>query len=237
MGNPLRVFRGMEPILQSISPPPDWDSADGTFNHIFCNSIEVAEPPGPAELPALVITEYQNSPTDFARMDIEAQVGGPFLIATDTQPTSVMRDIQIHPNRDLILNADRNAFLDAGGSITLETFAASPIILGTNSIPRWQVDPNGHILPIANSTYDIGSATLNARNMWSNEFTATGTPTPTGIGNTVQYSGHLVQGNGAAATALPVLRGTAAEGPTGSAGVGWLVLGTTTVNIYIPYYV
>jgi hypothetical protein len=41
------------------------------------------------------VYEYFNSNTDFSRISVNTQAGGPFQVAVETQPPSVIRDLQI----------------------------------------------------------------------------------------------------------------------------------------------
>lgn len=44
---------------------------------------------------ALQVYEYSHSPTDFSRLALNSQAGGPFQLAVETQPPTVVRDLQI----------------------------------------------------------------------------------------------------------------------------------------------
>jgi hypothetical protein len=152
MGNALLSFRGLtipDPVAAEL--PFDWSKADGTFNRIYCNDIEIANPSGPGQIPALEITEYNNSPTDFSVLLIDANPGGPFEIKTSSQPSSVSRNLDITATDQLIMSA--------GGLIQLETFTPAPIIFGINGTLVWQIDPNGNILPMEQNTLQIGNNT------------------------------------------------------------------------------
>lgn len=44
--------------------------------------------------------------------------------------------------------------------LNLLTYGAQAIKLGTNNVNRWDIDSSGHIVPIANNSYDLGSASF-----------------------------------------------------------------------------
>jgi hypothetical protein len=152
MGNALLSFRGLTiPDPTAAELPFDWSTADGTFNRIYCNDIEIANPSGPGQIPALEIVEYNNSPTDFSILQINSNVDGPFEIKTVAQPSSVSRNLDITATDQLIMSA--------GGLIQLETFTTAPIIFGINGTLVWQIDPNGNILPMEQNSLQIGNTT------------------------------------------------------------------------------
>jgi hypothetical protein len=152
MGNALLSFRGLEiPAPMAAELPFDWSKADGTFNRIYCNDIEIANPSGPGQIPTLEIVEYNNSPTDFSILQINSNPGGPFEIKTVSEPSSVSRNLDITATDQLIMSA--------GGLIQLETFTPAPIIFGINGTLVWQIDPNGNILPLQQNALQIGNNT------------------------------------------------------------------------------
>lgn len=60
---------------------------------------------------AFQVYEYFHTNTDFSRLTLEAQAGGPFIIAVETDPTTVIRDLDI--------NTPGNVVITPGGSISL----------------------------------------------------------------------------------------------------------------------
>jgi hypothetical protein len=178
MGNALLSFRGEDiPELQNTELPFNWSSADGIFNNIFCNSIEVANPPGPAQVPALEVLEYENSVADFARLDIASQVGGPFLIKTDGAGAGVARSLDITANQDLILTGGRNSELAAGALLTIQNFSPAQILISSQADIQltyatqlaintfWTFDNGAQFLPSPVVNSGIGSVTSPVQHM------------------------------------------------------------------------
>lgn len=151
MGNALLTFRGLAiPLAEVINPLPNWSQADGTFNNIYCNTIVVANPPGPAQVPGLEVVEYENSDTDFSMLQIKSNPDGPFEIVTVGAGEGSSRSLDITSTRDM--------FLSSGGLMQLETFSENPILFGTDSQLQWQIDaPNGDFLPMQDAAKSIGN--------------------------------------------------------------------------------
>ena len=51
-----------------------------------------------------------------------------------------------------------------GGSITFQTSAS-----GASTANRWEINSSGHILPMSDNAYDIGSASYRARNVYTGD--------------------------------------------------------------------
>ena len=54
-----------------------------------------------------------------------------------------------------------------GNSPYLETVGNVPFVVATDSVGRWQFTSSGHFYPMANNTYDIGSSSYRARNIYT----------------------------------------------------------------------
>lgn len=185
---------------------------------------------------AFQVYEYFHSNTDFSRIALNSQTNGPFQLAVETLPTSVVRDLQIIANgiitiqasqvnmpESLAVNQVLTGTVNAGAGGTLNLAGnASPfaIIFTIGAQQPWAFLPTLQFVPTANDTYDIGQSTLYVRTVFAHH---------------VDFNpAALSQGNGAAPT-LPLLKGSAAQGPTGN-GVGWVQVQTVGTPIYLPYF-
>ena len=43
------------------------------------------------------------------------------------------------------------------------------IVVGTSNNSRWYWDPNGHLIPYSNNTYDLGTSSNRVRNVYTND--------------------------------------------------------------------
>lgn len=137
---------------------------------------------------ALQVYEYFHSNTDFSRIEMVAQTGGPFLLGVQTAPNTVIRGLDIVASGTLFIDTNNvqvntslqinNANLvvtgvpNAGGIIqTVELAAQFALLTGTQPTPVAGVVALGNLTAVANpattNTLDwvisIGSANYRVR--------------------------------------------------------------------------
>ena len=80
-------------------------SVDGTTGNVVIsppnNAIQIRKTDSPQ---SLQLYEYFHNATDFARLALNAQTGGPFELAVETDPTSVIRGLDISAGGTLFIN-------------------------------------------------------------------------------------------------------------------------------------
>lgn len=202
---------------------------------------------------ALQLYEFFTSNTVYSRLAFNTQTNGPFIIATESQP-SVVRELDINAsgalkiqsgNASITLNPNgTNALvLAANGNATftgqiLATNIAVPIPanvlnLGGGTTPPWSIIFSiGGIQPWAFATGNAFTPTANN----SYDIGQSGLAVRTAYLAAIDYNGagNVGQGNGGVGTVPPV-RGTG-FGPLNVAGVGWIRLFIGGSPIYLAYW-
>lgn len=128
-----------------------------------------------------------------ALADINLQTGGantrwtidstghliPFIAGTYDigSATYGVNDFYLSDSGSILFGSDQDAsiyhdgsdlyLLNTVGDIYFGTNSANELILRTNSTNRIALDSNGHLIPVANNTYDIGSATYAMRSVYA----------------------------------------------------------------------
>lgn len=211
-------------------------SVDGTTGNVVIsppnNTVQFRKTDSPQ---ALQIYEYFHNATDFSRLALNAQTGGPFQIEVETQPPGVIRDLVISASGTVTIQASElfvpetlsanillASTLQANPGQTLNISAnASPfaIIFSIGATQPWAFTPTFQFTPTATNLYDIGAVTNRVRRVFA---------------TTIDVS-LIGQGNGPAAS-LGLAGGTA-FGPTLSpTSTGWIRIETSGTPIYTPYW-
>ena len=105
--------------------------------------------------------------TEKVRITSDGKVG-----IGDTSPTKTLTVGTTTPS--ILLDDQNSRTLElVGGSSstnpTLQTTYAASLYFGTNSTARYYINGDGHFLPNANNTYDLGSSSLGFRNIHTND--------------------------------------------------------------------
>lgn len=119
---------------------------------------------------ALQVYEYFHTNTDYSRIALNSQTNGPFSLAVETAPSTVIRALNI--------SANGNIQLTAGGAF----------LFGGNGSNQWQVPTSGNLLAVTDASFDIGqSAFGRPRNIYitGTLFSVTGINTS----GSIQFSG------------------------------------------------
>jgi len=116
-------------------------NADFMADYIYCNYIRIAFP---QPVLSFVITEYNNSPTDYSIMTLKSNPGGPFAIQVTAAPTNNERDLQLQ-----------------AVNIRLKCDSTGCVYFNTNNVDQWAVNPNGALIPVTNNTNVLGDSTHN----------------------------------------------------------------------------
>jgi hypothetical protein len=163
-------------------------SVDGTTGNVVIsppnNTVQFRKTDSPQ---SLQIYEYFHNPTDFARVSLNAQTGGPFQLAVETEPPSVIRGLEINAGGTLFINTDAvqvNTSFQVNGNLvvagvpntggivqTVELATQFALLTGTQATPVAGVFGLGNLttpaLPAAVNVLDwvisIGSENFRVR--------------------------------------------------------------------------
>lgn len=169
---------------------------------------------------AIQVYEYFNTNTDYSRLALNTQTGGPFQLAVETAPSGLIRGLSILSNSDLVFNlngANRWRMVGATGnfepiggtgvigsttnpvsSVYLTSIFSppgTPIAFGIGSTIRWNISQTvGHFQPNVTNITDIGSLTLAVRQGFFQSGVVIGNSTTITGGGTIR-SGSTVPNN------------------------------------------
>lgn len=200
---------------------------------------------------AFQVYEYFHTNTDFSRLTLEAQTGGPFIIAAETDPTTVIRGIDLNTaGGPLIVTASQTQFssdIVAGGNITASggvvnattinpgsnvlnivgSPSASPfsIIFSIGGTQPWAFLPNFAFTPTAGDAYDLGQPATGIRNAY--------------FAGRVHFDNAPEQPNGTTNLQLTGIfnRGTNGLGSINANPSGIMHFQANGADIYWPYWV
>lgn len=124
--------------------------------------------------------EYNNSPTDYARLVFEVPPNGPYRIRTDALPVGVPtnRALTITATDDLQLLAPNNHILIQGlasvgivcngtaGYVQLSVTNASGVLQFITTGGQWNMDSTGAFFPNTDNALDLGKAAQRVRNIY-----------------------------------------------------------------------
>lgn len=107
---------------------------------------------------ALQVYEYFHSNTDFSRIEMVAQTGGPFLLGVQTAPNTVIRGLDIVASGSLFIDTNNvhiNTALEVTGNVVID----SPSILQVGEVSAGFIllqnptpAPTGTTIALGNST-------------------------------------------------------------------------------------
>jgi hypothetical protein len=131
---------------------------------------------------SLQVYEYFNNNTDFSRIALNAQTGGPFQLSVETDPSSVVRGLEINAGGTLFINTDAvqvNTSMQVNGNLvvtgvpntggivqTVELSAQFALLTGTQATPLAGVfalgnlttPPLGGVVNVLDWVISVGSA-------------------------------------------------------------------------------
>lgn len=124
-------FSGAPAPVQGVTGGPGLPqgvaSVDGTTGNVIVappnNTIQFKKTDTPQ---SLQVYEYSHSTTDFARISLNAQTGGPFQLAVETAPAGTLRDLAIL--------SPQNINVTAATTVTIASQAGATAISGTNGV-------------------------------------------------------------------------------------------------------
>jgi hypothetical protein len=98
--------------------PQGTASIDGETGNVVIqppgNTVQIKKTDSPQ---SLQVYEYFHTNTDFARIALDAQIGGPFSIDVETEPPSVIRGVEINAGGSLAINTN-NVLIQTSVHIT-----------------------------------------------------------------------------------------------------------------------
>ncbi len=115
--------------------------------------------------------------------------------------TSNRTCLTVNGTNDVSLNigqggTQRGYFYCNSSFARISSYGSIPLEFGTNDTKRMELTSAGHLVPAANNTYDLGSATLGFRNIYTNDLNLSNMP-PEGVdslGNEYTREGNDVDG-------------------------------------------
>jgi hypothetical protein len=105
------------------------------------------------------VYEYFNNNTDFSRIALNAQTGGPFQIAVETDPPSVIRGLDINAGGSLFINTD-NVFVNTSVQIMGNLVVAGTGIIESVEVATSFVFLQGATPAPAAGVMALGNSTL-----------------------------------------------------------------------------
>jgi hypothetical protein len=97
------------------------------------NAVEIKKAPS-----AFNVYEYFNSNSDYSNISLQAQVGGPYLLTVQSQPTSVSRDLNISAGGSGVVRILSNLTVTNGitapVSLSIQTNSGSINLQGANGL-------------------------------------------------------------------------------------------------------
>ena len=73
---------------------------------------------------------------------------------------------------------------DTFGRLRIENYKSQSIKFGTAGVDRWDIQSDGHIVPQANGSYDIGTSSYRARNIYTNDLNLSNKGSTNSVDNT-----------------------------------------------------
>lgn len=123
------------------------------------------------------------------RTDIEARVISSGDAMTGNLTFGDANQIQMGASTDLSILHDNttplNKIIGANANLSLATSTAHSIILNTNGTNRWTLGSTGTWLPGVTKTYDIGSSSYQAKDIYAEDFYVDGVSLTTTLSNIV----------------------------------------------------
>jgi hypothetical protein len=134
-------------------------SANRVANGFFGTAVKVT---GAASAIEVWNTDAATSTTNYEKAVFDwVQSANRLTVGTVRGGTGTARDAYFTGAANCSVYA-QTGYLDLG------TTGAASVYLSTNNTTRWQVNSSGHLLPYAGNTYDIGTSSFNARNVYLN---------------------------------------------------------------------
>jgi hypothetical protein len=129
-------------------------SVDGSTGNVVIsppnNTVQFRKTDSPQ---ALQIYEYFHSTIDFARVSINAQTGGPFELAVETEPPGVVRGLDISAGGSLFINTDNvivNTSVQINGNLVVAGApAASGIVQAVQLSSQYALLTGTQVTPLA----------------------------------------------------------------------------------------
>lgn len=106
---------------------------------------------------ALQVYEYFHTSTDYSRIALNSQTNGPFQLAVETAPTSVIRELDINANGVIRITGGGNVFVTSTGAVLI-LGASGQVQFAPNNAVAVVVQNNG-ILPQVDAAVQLGAGT------------------------------------------------------------------------------
>lgn len=141
-------------------------SVDGTTGNVVIsppnNTVQFRKTDSPQ---SLQVYEYFHSNTDFARIALEGQTGGPFQLAVEVEPPGVIRGLEINAGGSLFINTDNvhiNTSVEITGNLVVDApsvLQAFEIVAGFTLLTQPTPIPGPTIVALGNSTLSAVAGT------------------------------------------------------------------------------